>query len=80
MTTAGGRTAPSPVGDDLQAALLGDVRRVRAMLGEYGCAECGYVVTVLRELDWCPMCGVAAWTMHVDVGEGEETRAPVASL
>jgi hypothetical protein len=29
--------------------------------GEYHCAECGYGVTVFRELPRCPMCGCEAW-------------------
>jgi rubrerythrin len=66
VTTAGVPTAPSAAGEDNQAALLRTVRRVRATLGDYRCAECGYVVTVRRELDWCPMCGAAAWTRSGD--------------
>ena len=29
--------------------------------GEFHCAECGYGVTVCRELPVCPMCGGASW-------------------
>ncbi len=29
--------------------------------GEFHCSECGYGVTVHRELPRCPMCGGAAW-------------------
>ncbi|HEY7208162.1 MAG TPA: hypothetical protein VH416_07960 [Gaiellaceae bacterium] len=29
--------------------------------GEYHCSECGYGVTVYRELPVCPMCGGKAW-------------------
>ncbi len=29
--------------------------------GEYRCSECGYGVTVHRELPLCPMCGGRAW-------------------
>lgn len=29
--------------------------------GEYHCAECGYGVTVHRELPRCPMCGGESW-------------------
>ena len=29
--------------------------------GEYHCSECGYGVTVCRELPVCPMCGGTAW-------------------
>jgi rubrerythrin len=29
--------------------------------GEFHCSECGYGVTVYRELPLCPMCGGTAW-------------------
>src|SRR4051794_34032339 len=29
--------------------------------GEFHCAECGYGVTVYRELPRCPMCGGEEW-------------------
>ena len=29
--------------------------------GEFHCAECGYGVTVYRELPQCPMCSGTAW-------------------
>jgi rubrerythrin len=29
--------------------------------GEFHCAECGYGVTVCRELPVCPMCRGVAW-------------------
>jgi hypothetical protein len=29
--------------------------------GEYHCAECGYGVTVCRDLPLCPMCGGTVW-------------------
>jgi hypothetical protein len=29
--------------------------------GEYRCSECGYGVTVYRELPPCPMCGSVVW-------------------
>ena len=29
--------------------------------GEFHCAECGYGVTVYRELPVCPMCSCASW-------------------
>ena len=29
--------------------------------GEFHCSECGYGVTVNRELPRCPMCGGAIW-------------------
>jgi rubredoxin len=35
--------------------------RAAAMVGDYRCRECGYGVTVYRELLRCPMCGATAW-------------------
>ena len=29
--------------------------------GEFHCSECGYGVTVYRELPVCPMCGNGSW-------------------
>jgi hypothetical protein len=29
--------------------------------GEFHCSECGYGVTIVRELPLCPMCGGTAW-------------------
>lgn len=29
--------------------------------GEFHCADCGYGVTVFRELPVCPMCGSSTW-------------------
>ena len=29
--------------------------------GEFHCADCGYGVTIHRELPVCPMCGGASW-------------------
>lgn len=29
--------------------------------GEFHCAECGYGVTIFRELPRCPMCGCESW-------------------
>jgi len=29
--------------------------------GEYRCTDCGYGVTVYRELPRCPMCGSESW-------------------
>jgi rubrerythrin len=29
--------------------------------GEFHCADCGYGVTVFRELPRCPMCGGESW-------------------
>ncbi len=30
-------------------------------VGEFHCAECGYGVTVQRQLPLCPMCGGTSW-------------------
>jgi rubredoxin len=32
-----------------------------AVKGEFHCSECGYGVTVHRELPLCPMCQGTAW-------------------
>ena len=29
--------------------------------GEYCCSDCGYGVTIFRELPRCPMCGAGSW-------------------
>ena len=29
--------------------------------GEFHCTECGYGVTIFRELPHCPMCGCTSW-------------------
>jgi hypothetical protein len=29
--------------------------------GDYRCRDCGYAVSVVRELPRCPMCGGADW-------------------
>ncbi len=29
--------------------------------GEYHCSECGYGITVYRELPVCPMCACKVW-------------------
>jgi len=29
--------------------------------GEFHCADCGYGVTIVRELPPCPMCGGKSW-------------------
>jgi rubrerythrin len=36
------------------------VTGVRAK-GEYRCSDCGYGVTIYRELPRCPMCGSESW-------------------
>jgi hypothetical protein len=43
----------------------GDERRLTAAgdhgKGEFRCADCGYGITVCRELPPCPMCGCESW-------------------
>jgi rubrerythrin len=29
--------------------------------GEYHCSQCGYGITVRRDLPLCPMCGSTTW-------------------
>lgn len=36
-------------------------RSAGAAGGDYRCAQCGYGVTIRRQLLRCPMCGAAAW-------------------
>ena len=33
----------------------------QAVKGEFHCSECGYGVTIVRELPTCPMCGGNTW-------------------
>jgi hypothetical protein len=33
----------------------------QAVKGEFHCSECGYGVTIVRELPTCPMCGGGSW-------------------
>jgi hypothetical protein len=42
---------------DLMSVLLAGV----SAKGEFHCAECGYGVTVFRQLPSCPMCGGEEW-------------------
>jgi hypothetical protein len=32
-----------------------------AAKGEFHCSQCGYGVTIVRELPLCPMCGGTLW-------------------
>ncbi len=43
--------------------------------GEYHCSECGYGVTVHRELPVCPMCGGESWEQAAwsPFGRGRES-------
>jgi hypothetical protein len=33
----------------------------QSVKGEYHCSDCGYGVTIVRELPPCPMCGGTSW-------------------
>jgi hypothetical protein len=43
-------------GDHLRLAAAGEHRK-----GEFRCVDCGYGVTVYRDLPTCPMCGGESW-------------------
>ena len=50
---AAGRATPDEYIEFLQ---MGDLVK-----GEFHCSDCGYGVTVHRELPRCPMCGGRSW-------------------
>ncbi|MHB8643998.1 MAG: hypothetical protein ACYDA3_14055 [Gaiellaceae bacterium] len=43
-------------GDYVPFVLMGE-----HVKGEFHCSECGYGVTIYRELPRCPMCGGESW-------------------
>ena len=43
-------------GDEVIFSAAGDHAK-----GEFRCAECGYGITVYRELPTCPMCACETW-------------------
>jgi hypothetical protein len=43
-------------GDEIQLSTAGD-----HVKGEFRCADCGYAITVCRELPPCAMCGCESW-------------------
>jgi hypothetical protein len=43
-------------GDEVVFAAAGD-----HVKGEFRCAECGYGITVCRDLPQCPMCSCTTW-------------------
>ena len=47
---------PEPLGDFVDFVTAGV-----HVKGEFHCADCGYGVTVYRELPRCPMCGGREW-------------------
>jgi rubrerythrin len=47
--------------------------------GEFHCAECGYGVTIHRDLPVCPMCGGESWeqtSWHPFTGANADATAP----
>ena len=42
--------------DDTQLSAAGD-----HVKGEFHCADCGYAITVCKELPPCAMCGCESW-------------------
>jgi rubrerythrin len=48
---------PAETAEDFVEFLLTGVQ----VKGEFHCSECGYGVTVSRELPTCPMCGNDSW-------------------
>jgi hypothetical protein len=43
-------------GDEIQLSAVGD-----HVKGEFRCADCGYAITVCKELPLCAMCGCESW-------------------
>ena len=43
-------------GDEIELFAAGEHTK-----GEFRCADCGYTVTVCRELPLCSMCGCESW-------------------
>ena len=43
-------------GDQIQFSAAGD-----HVKGEFRCVDCGYAITVCRELQPCAMCGCESW-------------------
>jgi rubredoxin len=48
-----------------------------AAVGDFHCAECGYGVSVQRELPLCPMCGGTAWEMSPWASTRDAGRPPL---
>ena len=47
--------------EDAPADFVAFVTAGEHVKGEFHCSECGYGVTVYRELPVCPMCGNGSW-------------------
>jgi hypothetical protein len=52
---------PSAASGDVSGDYVAFASTGEPAKGEYHCAECGYGVTVYRELPRCPMCGGESW-------------------
>jgi rubrerythrin len=49
----------------------------QAVKGEFHCADCGYGVTIVRELPVCPMCGGASWEQSAWSPFSRASRTPL---
>ena len=47
--------------------------------GEYRCCDCGYGVTIYRELPRCPMCGAETWEQLAWSPFGRTGAPPILS-
>ena len=48
-------------GNEVAAEYVEFVSAGTHVKGEFQCSECGYGVTIYRELPVCPMCGNGSW-------------------
>jgi hypothetical protein len=56
MTPSANDPTAAAEGDEVLFSAAGD-----HVKGEFRCAECGYGITVCRDLPPCPMCSCATW-------------------
>jgi len=56
MSASRKRPTTAADGDEVPLSAAGDHAK-----GEFRCADCGYGITVCRELPTCPMCGCESW-------------------
>ena len=49
------------VGKDVPEDYVDFISAGEHVKGEFHCSECGYGVTIYRELPVCPMCGNGSW-------------------
>ncbi|MGN6380594.1 MAG: hypothetical protein ACTHNU_16715 [Gaiellales bacterium] len=47
--------------DDHPSRRLNPAGSAGAVGGDFRCHDCGYAVSVMRELPSCPMCGASDW-------------------